>query len=201
MKNKQLPAKTAHPLDEIRELQKRMENAEDADPKDVDRLRRLLVEPPEGIVCIFSTTQAIRDQLIEKMSFGEVRAAMLAEGDKVKKDLDYDNAPPLEQLLIEHILTLRLRLNHAEHVYNETIVGQSVTLTLGAYRDNLLTTTQARFLRAIETLARVRRLARNTPALQINIASQGGKQVNVAGDVNGQQSPPGADATLGAHTK
>jgi hypothetical protein len=69
-----------------------------------------------------------------------------------------------------------------------------VALNVGAYWDNLLTTHQARFLRAIETLARVRRLARNTPALQINIAREGGKQVNVQGDVNGQKAPPATDA-------
>ena len=53
--------------------------------------------------------------------------------------------------------------------------------------------TQVRFLRAIETLARVRRLARNTPALQINIAREGGQQVNVQGDVNGQNATPPAE--------
>jgi hypothetical protein len=38
--------------------------------------------------------------------------------------------------------------------------------------DSLLTSAQARCQRAIEALARVRRLARNTPALQINIAAR-----------------------------
>jgi hypothetical protein len=50
---------------------------------------------------------------------------------------------------------------------------------------NLLTTTQHRFLRAIESLTKVRRLARNTPSLQINIAQEGGQQVNVQGEVSG----------------
>ncbi len=38
---------------------------------------------------------------------------------------------------------------------------------------------QTRYLRAVETLARVRRLSRDTP-LQVNIGAQ---QVNVAGEV------------------
>jgi hypothetical protein len=39
---------------------------------------------------------------------------------------------------------------------------------------------QRRFTRAIETLARVRKVTRQTLALQVNIA---GQQVNVMGDV------------------
>jgi hypothetical protein len=38
--------------------------------------------------------------------------------------------------------------------------------------------------KTIETLARVRRPARNTPASQIHIAREGGQQVNVQGDAN-----------------
>ena len=107
---------------------------------------------------------------------------MLAEVDKLQKELGYASAPSLEQLLIDHILTVRLRLIDAENAYNQSVVNQSITLKQGTYRDNLLTSNQTRFLRAIETLARVRRLARNTPALQINIAREGGKQVNVQGE-------------------
>ena len=115
---------------------------------------------------------------------------MLAEVVALKKELGFGTAPPLERLLIEQVATARLRLVHAEHTYNQCVVGQSIPLAVAVYRDNLLSSTQARFLRAIETLARVRRLARNTPALQINIANDGGKQVNVQGDVNKQGSIP-----------
>jgi hypothetical protein len=189
VKNKQLPAKTADPWDEIAELRKRMDRAKNPDPKDVEHLRQLVVRTP-GFLSASPITQSIRQQLIEKMSLGVSRACMLAEVDALKKQLDYKNAPPLEQLLIDHILTVRLRLIHAEHKYNECVVNKSITLREGEYWDNLLSSTQARFLRAIETLARVRRLVRNTPALQINIAREGGKQVNVQGDVNAPKATP-----------
>ena len=45
-----------------------------------------------------------------------------------------------------------------------------------------LSAAQRRFLRACESLARVRKLARTTPALQLNIAARGGQQVNVVTD-------------------
>ena len=41
--------------------------------------------------------------------------------------------------------------------------------------------------RAVETLARVRRLLSRIPAVQVNIATQGGQQVNVAGEVNSKK--------------
>lgn len=190
MNNTQL-AKTDDPWDEIRRLCGRLEKAKKPDPKDVERLRQLAVRTP-GFLSACSTTASIRQQLIEKISNGASRAFMLAELVTLKKDLGFDAAPPLERLLIDHILTVRLRLIHAENCYNNSVMNQSVTIKNAEYWDDLLSSTQARFLRAIETLARVRRLARNTPALQINIANEGGKQVNVLGDMNKQGSAPAA---------
>ena len=59
------------------------------------------------------------------------------------------------------------------------LMAQSITLTLGMYWENCLSAAQRRFTQACETLARVRKLSRNTPALQFNIATSGGQQVNV----------------------
>ncbi|HEV8136372.1 MAG TPA: hypothetical protein VGP85_16955 [Pyrinomonadaceae bacterium] len=58
-------------------------------------------------------------------------------------------------------------------------MAQSITLTLGMYWEKRLSAAQRRFTRACETLARVRKLSRNTPALQFNIATSGGQQVNL----------------------
>jgi hypothetical protein len=187
MNQKQLPVPLE--LAEIVELTERLEKAKDPDPTDVNRLRELATRMPEDLFPDGLPTQTIRQQLIGKMSSGVSQAFMLAETDRLKQDLDFTAAPPLERLLIDHILTLRLRLLHAEAMYNDTVVDKAATLAMGAYRDKLLTTTQTRYLRAIETLVRVRRLARNTPSLQINIAQEGGKQINVQGEVSGQQVP------------
>lgn len=97
----------------------------------------------------------------------------------LKKDLGYDGAPMLEQLLIQQTALCWLKLNLVELGYSNTM-KQSITLTLGAYWEKRLSAAQKRFTRACETLARVRKLSRNTPALQFNIATSGGQQVNVA---------------------
>ena len=97
----------------------------------------------------------------------------------LKKDLGSDGAPMLEQLLIQHAALCWLRLTLAELNYSGVMKG-SITLTLGAYTEKRLTMAQRRFTRACETLTRVRKVSRNTPALQLNIATSGGQQVNVA---------------------
>lgn len=191
MKDNQLAKTPSDPWREIIRISERVEKAKKPDPQDMQRLRQLAVQTP-GFLSACSTTASIRQQLIEKISHGNSRAFMLAEVDALTKQLGYDTAPPLERLLIDHILTVRLRLIDAENRYNNLVVGNSVTLQQGQYWDNLLSSTQARFLRAIEMLARVRRLARNAPALQINIAREGGQQVNIQGEVNGQKATPPA---------
>lgn len=97
----------------------------------------------------------------------------------LKKDLGYDGAPMLEQLLIQHAALCWLKLNLVELSYSNTM-KQSITLTLGIYWEKRLSVAQKRFTRACDTLARVRRLSRNTPALQFNIATSGGQQVNLS---------------------
>ena len=97
----------------------------------------------------------------------------------LKKDLGYDEAPLLEKLLIQQAALCWLKLNLVELSYSGTM-AQSITLTLGMYWEKRLSAAQMRFTRACETLARVRKLSRNTPALQFNIAASGGQQVNVA---------------------
>ncbi len=56
---------------------------------------------------------------------------------------------------------------------------QSITLGLGLYWEKRLMMAQRRFTKACESLARVRRLSRRIP-VQVNIAVQGGQQINVA---------------------
>jgi hypothetical protein len=68
----------------------------------------------------------------------------------------------------------------AHFISDSNVVKGSITLlTLGLYMEKRLSMAQRRFTRACETLTRVKRWSRNTPALQVNIAAAGGKQLNV----------------------
>jgi hypothetical protein len=92
-----------------------------------------------------------------------------------QKALGYATASPLEKTLIEHAALCWLRLQLVEQSYSG-VMAESHTLTLGDYWERRLSAAQRRYLRACETLARVRRL--RLPALQVNI---GQEQTNIAG--------------------
>jgi hypothetical protein len=96
----------------------------------------------------------------------------------LKKELGSEGAPLLEQLLIQQAALCWLKLNLVELSYSNTM-KQSITLTLGVYWEKRLNAAQWRFTRACETLTKVRKWSRNTPALQMNIATDGG-QVNLS---------------------
>jgi len=97
----------------------------------------------------------------------------------LRKELGHDDAPILEQLLIQQAALCWLKLSLVELSYS-SVMKQSITLTLGIYWEKRLSAAQKRFTRACETLTRVRKLSRNTPALQFNIAGDGGQQVNIS---------------------
>lgn len=97
----------------------------------------------------------------------------------LKKELGSETAPILEQLLIQQAALCWLKLTLVELSYS-SVMKQSITLTLGVYWEKRLTAAQKRFTRACDTLTRLRKWSRNTPALQVNIAADGGKQVNIA---------------------
>jgi hypothetical protein len=96
--------------------------------------------------------------------------------------LNYDIAPALERMQIDHLLTAWLRLRDAEIQFSHCLSGESFRVETARFRQEFLDSAQARFFRASEALARIRRFARNTPALQINIAHDGGQQVNMQSD-------------------
>lgn len=93
----------------------------------------------------------------------------------IERELGYEQAPMASKLLIEAVLLSWVDLAQVENRHSASLSG-SHTLSLGRYWDERLTRAQARYLRALETLARVNRLYRIVP-VQVNIAQQ---QVNVA---------------------
>ena len=96
----------------------------------------------------------------------------------MRADLDYAHSSALERLLIQQVTLCWLNLNLTEYRHTN-IMKQSITFTLGLYWEKRLTMAQRRFTKACESLARVRRLSRRIP-VQVNIAAQGGQQINVA---------------------
>jgi hypothetical protein len=168
--------------EEHRELETLIARTNKDKPKanDVKALRAMLVKHPRlwhtvGDLAVQNQQKILRDT---KMS---VAARELTDSavNNMRRELGYKDASMLEQMLIEQVLLSWLRLNLWEYHVTEM---SSASLPVADFWERRLSAAQRRYLRACETLARVRRLSRITPALQVNIATRDGQQVNIAGD-------------------
>ncbi len=140
---------------------------------DLDTLRQLLALP--GMWRAYDLAHNAALQAIEKTNSTEGgRVVMRANYNGLCRDLGQDDATPLEQGLIAHVALCWLRLQVIEQQYSN-VMAESVTLPQGDYWEHRLSAAQRRYLRACETLARIRKM--QLPTLQVNIGQQ---QVNVA---------------------
>ena len=108
-----------------------------------------------------------------------VQECVLRRVEEMRAQLGYCEAPPLERLLIDQVLVCYLNLYVLE-INTAGKLCESHTTEAGLYWDRRLTGAQRRFTRACETLTRIRKLSRSIPLLQVNIATEGGQQVNLA---------------------
>ncbi len=116
----------------------------------------------------------IEDKFRVSAGFSEtVRAAVAG----VMHDLGYETAPPIERMVIEEI-----GLSWLHHYVSqwELTASSGVTMRQQEMWERRNVQLQRRYLRALETLARIRRM--KLPAVQVNI---GQNQVNIAGSVAG----------------
>lgn len=95
----------------------------------------------------------------------------------MRDHLGYAIAPPLESMMIEHIVLCRLRPAVAELRFS-AVMAHGGTFAQLEHHQRRVGAAERRFTHAAESLARVRKLSR--PSVQVNIAAEGGQQVNVA---------------------
>jgi len=120
---------------------------------------------------------ALRAMIPDEGSRGIWNADLAA----VRHQLGYDDAPAAERLLIEQVVLSYLRLHLAEQEYDRA-ASDYLSIQQADQMERRLAGRQRRHLRAIETLARVRKLM-GRPTVQVNIAAGPGSVQNVvAGD-------------------
>ena len=162
--------------DEITNIVKRAER-KNAKPEDVQALRSLVRRTPALADEMISLTKQTYETIIASTTGNQASSTLLYEHCRNRRnDLGYANASPLERMLIDAVVLAWLRYQMVERGATAALSG-SHGLVQGAYWDKRLSSAQRRYLRAIETLARVRRLA--LPMLQVNIAEK--QQVNNQG--------------------
>lgn len=173
MSKTQAPAMTGvH--DETIALIRRMEKAK-PDPKDVSAFRKVLANSPTVWAIAGDLARIARDKMLTGLNANALIRESAEEGiRRMARDLAGEDAPLIERLLAEHAALCWANYYLTQYGYHQ-VLSESVTLNQGTYWEKRLTTVQRRYLRALESLARVRRLLR-PHALQVNI---GARQVNV----------------------
>jgi hypothetical protein len=138
---------------------------------------------------VLGTLQHSAEQAWLKLMLGETAQASLAwkaiehEMAQLRDELRRVHASPLERLLVDRIVVAWLQAHYADQMYAQQLRG-ATSLPLAEYLQRRGDRAQRQLLRAISALATVRH--KLTPA-QVNIAVDGGQQVNIAG------APPSND--------
>ena len=95
----------------------------------------------------------------------------------VRDEIGYHDAPIMEKMLIDNIVTAWLRVQWLDYLVAIRMAGEFRIPAMEFWQKSLATA-QRSYLAACETLAKVRKM--RLPNIQLNI---GEKQINVAGDL------------------
>lgn len=162
------------------------------DPAAVAEFAQALKDKPELARIMANVSGWVQKGIIQNLGQAprSVEMALAQRPAQLRAELGYNEATPLERLLIDHVVTCWLRQQDTELRYTRMMTNGDTTLAQGDYWERRLSGAQRRYLRAVETLAKVRRLLRLPPVMQVNIAGEGGQQVNVAGGLEVTKAGP-----------
>jgi hypothetical protein len=138
--------------------------------------REIMKRNPDLALRLGDAARHLETQVIESFGGGAVLSDALPEKCRaMRRELGYREGSELERLLIDRIVFTWLRVQVAENDRQASTNG--TTLKKAAFYHNEASRALADHTRAVTALARVRRLLRPSIA-QINIAADGGQQVN-----------------------
>lgn len=151
-------------------------DSKDATPDDGLRLLVMLKEHPGALGFTVDMAGAAINLVIRQMQTSEANRALMREKlDQLRNSLCGQEASATERLLIDQVVICYLRMNLTEQYYQNSM-ADGCSLASASYWERKLSAVQRRYLRAIESLARVRKLM-GVPMVQINIATEDGQQV------------------------
>lgn len=152
----------------LRELVRAVDKKDPA-PGSVGELRNYFLAHPNVCDAIGNlSTMTTMSVIMRSFPAASTRTAIDTRLDLMRDELGYENANALERSLIQHVVLCWLRLHDCELRYH-TMMGSEPTIAQANYWEKKLSANQARYLRAVETLARVRKLELK---VQINVAGQ-----------------------------
>lgn len=134
-------------------------NKQNPKPEDVKELSKLFDENPHIWQQVGNLAARVKDSIIE-MQCGQnhlIIEATKRNVAKMRDQLGWENSSQLEKIIIEQVCLNWLRLNSLELIHEQK-TREPHTFAAGDHWDKLLTQAQKRYLRACESLAKVRKL-------------------------------------------
>ncbi len=134
-------------------------NKEKPKQKDIEALDKLFVENPYIWQQLGDVAASVKNSIISAQA-GKSHIIIEATKKKVadmRDKLGWKDSSQLEKIIIEQVCLNWLRLNALELTHDQK-TRESHTLAVGEHWDKLLTQSQKRYLRACESLAKVRKL-------------------------------------------
>jgi hypothetical protein len=145
---------------------------------DLQAIRKFLIEYPEFSKIVFDTVDTTQAQIIKNYVGSEVAQIAIEEhAAYIRAEMGYHEAPIMEKMLIENIITAWLRVQWLEFLITARMSGEFRIPAMEFWQKSLASA-QRSYLAACETLAKIRKM--KLPNIQLNI---GDKQINVAGDL------------------
>jgi hypothetical protein len=109
------------------------------------------------------------------------RESVKRGAEHLKAELGYSTASAIERLAIEQVALCWVAFYNVQETYTSArFAGEMVSKSAIEFWDKQLTAAQRRYFRAMEGLARIRKLSRGINVVQVNIAAEGGQQINMA---------------------
>ncbi len=158
-----------------KELKVIITKACEGDKSVLPQIREIFTDPAkvEAVGNIITKAQsAIMERFIGKDILQ--REAIILKMESLRGALNGTNANPLEELLVERVLSCWLHLHLLEWAFAQK---EEISIKRADYYEQMIDRAQKRYLAAIKTLANVRRLALPVLIGQLNVAEQ---QVNVS---------------------
>jgi hypothetical protein len=170
MKKNELSKVTVERIEVLRRA-----SSPDASQADQKACSKMLADSPKSFNWFTDLANVVTYFITQTYSNHAERELALTRQQELKRDFGYEEAKPTERLLIDQVIICYFRMNIAENIYTAK-TQESMSISAASFWERKLSATQRRYLRAVETLARVRKLI-GSPTLQVNIAAAGGKQV------------------------
>lgn len=163
---------------------------------EVKELRKFLDEHPDLATRPNYVAYSLQHTVMMKITPGPGDYELFErEYEKRRDDLGWKDASVIERLMIERIMLLWMRLLWAEN-YNSSFMQPSVRMRESEYADKQYTRAHTRYVKAIESLAKLRQVQAVTKAADAHFAILDMKEKAIRARIEGN-TPKVFDATKG----